>query len=108
MEQVLDHFRDQFIGDVDANDIVSELKHKEVIADGDESEISQRHDRTQQNRMLHGRLRRKCTRDALMTVCEVIIAVQGNPRMRALGEEMKGMLEGKHCVFIYVRTYVCM
>ena len=108
MEQVLDHFRDQFIRDVDANDIVSELKHKEVIADGDEREISQKHDRTQQNRILHERLRQKCTKEALMTVCEVIIAVRGNPRMKELGVEMKGMLEGKHCVFIYVHTYVCM
>ena len=104
MEQVLDHFRKQFIRDVDASAIVLELEHKNIIAHGDEREISQRLDRTQQNQMLHGRLRHTCTKEALMTVCEVIIAVRGNPRMKELGEDMKRMLESKCCVFIYVCT----
>ena len=44
-----------------------------------------------------------------MTVCEVIIDEGGNPRMRALGADMKRMLEGKCCVCscIHVRTSVC-
>ena len=96
MERVLHHLREQFIHDVDANAIVLELKHKSIIAEGDVSEISQKHGRTQQNQILHDRLKQKCTKEALMTVCEVIIAVQGNPRMKKLGEDMKGMLEGKH------------
>ena len=97
MEQVLDYFRNRFIRDVDANDIVFELKRKNIIAHGDGGEISQTHDRNQQNQILRDRLRRKCTKEALMTVCEVIIAVRGHPRMRALGAEMKRMLEGKCC-----------
>ena len=47
-----------------------------------------------------------------MTVCEVIIGVRGNPLMRALGADMKRMLEGKCCVcscilYMNVRLYVC-
>ena len=41
-----------------------------------------------------------------MTVCEVIIAVQNNPRMKDLGEDMKRMLEGKCCVCSCVCTYI--
>ena len=49
-----------------------------------------------------------------MAVCEVIIAVQSNPRMKDLGEDMKKMLERKcsvcscMCVFICMHELVCM
>ena len=99
-EQVLDHFRARFIKDVDANAIVLELKHKNIIADGDEREVSQKHDKTQQNQILQDRLRQKCTNKALMTVCEVLTDVRGNPKMSALGADMKSMLEGKCCVCV--------
>ena len=48
----------------------------------------------QQNQTLHDCLRGRCTKEALMAVCEVIIAVQINPRMKDLGEIMRKMLEG--------------
>ena len=50
-------------------------------------------DPTQQNQFLHLILKEKCTEDAFETVCDIITAVEGNPRMKALGESMKRRLE---------------
>ena len=107
MEQVLDHFRNQFIRDVDASAIVFELQHIGIISGSDRRMIRSSRNQMVQNEILHRLLRQKCTKEALMTVCEVIIGVQGNPRMKELGEDMKRMLEGKCCVCIYVCTYMC-
>lgn len=52
-------------------------------------------------------LEEKCTEKALMTVCGKISAVQGNPRMRELGEDMKSELEGRCCVCSYMNVYMC-
>ena len=60
----------------------------------------------QQNQILYNRLRGRCTKQALMAVCEVIIAVENNAQMKVLGEDMKRMLEGKCCVCSCVCTYI--
>ena len=90
--------------------IVYSLKDKEIISDGDEATISMENSTTLQNQFLHGCLKAKCTNDAVLTVCDMIVAVQGNPQMNALGEEMKAMLEGKYCLcvcsYVHVRTCV--
>lgn len=39
-----------------------------------------------------------------MVVCDILIGVEGNPRMKALGENMKSMLECQCCVFY---TLIC-
>ena len=97
-KQVLDHLRDRFIAEMDASTIVYELQYRGIIADGDQMAIISTPSPIQQNETLHARLKSVCTEESLMTVCDVIIAVSGNPRMRALGEDMKSKLEGKCCV----------
>ena len=37
-------------------------------------------------------LKRACTKEALMEVWDIIVAVRGHPRMRELGEAMKTRL----------------
>lgn len=83
---------------MDSNAIVHDLKHEGIINDGDLKEVTRNPDATQQNHLLYACLEKKCTEKALMTVCDRISAVQGNPRMRELGENMKSKLEGKCCV----------
>lgn len=91
---------------MDASAIVYGLKDKEIISDGDEATISVKSSATLQNQFLHGCLKAKCTSEAFLTVCDMIVAVQGNPQMNALGEEMKKMLEGKCCSCVFTHIYV--
>ena len=108
-EQVLDHFQDQFITDVDASAIVTELEENTIISYSDRMMIIRTPNRIQQNQILYKCLRRRCTKEALMAVCEVIIAVQSNPQMKDLGEGMKKMLlERKCCVCSCVCVFICM
>ena len=111
-KQVLDQFRDQFIEDMDANSVVMELLHEGIIHEGDRREISKVHNPQEQNAILHLYLKKKCTNIALKTVCDLVIRVDGNPKMTALGKAMKERLEaGKWCVCMCVcaciRTCVC-
>ena len=64
-------------------------------------------DPKEQNAFLHLYLKEKCTDEAFKAVCEIIIAVQGNPKMKALGEAMKRMLETGKCVCVCVCMCVC-
>ena len=99
--QVLDLFRDQFIEEVDANAVVLELLHNNIIDRGDQRTIAANTNPTQQNQFLHLILKEKCTEEAFETVCDIITAVKGNPKMKALGESMKKRLEtgGYMCVW---------
>ena len=106
-EQVLGHFRPQFIDIVDANAIVHELEHQDIISNGDWNTIRKNPDATEQNQYLHRCLLKKCDEKALRKVCKIIIAVKGNPRMKSLGKKMKSVLGGKYCVLVYVCTCVC-
>ena len=84
---------------MDANAIVMKLLHNDIIDEGDQREISVVHNPNEKNEILHLRLMKKCTNDALKTVCDVMIGVAGNPKMAALGADMKKRLEaGKYCV----------
>ena len=98
MNQVLGHFRDRFIREVDASTIVFDLKNKGIIPDSILTAVNKETSATRQNQILYAHLESTSTKESLMTACEVIIAVQGNPKMRAVGEDMKSMLEGKCCV----------
>ena len=80
---------------MDAKAIVIRLQTKDIISFPVLMMVRKSPDRTEQNKILYDHLRRTCTKEALMTVCEVIIAVGGNPLMKALGADMKRMLEGK-------------
>ena len=98
-EQVLDDFRDRFIAGMDANAIVMELEHREIISNGDREAIKKEMDSSQQNQLLHACLRKTCTVKALMDVCDIIAKVKGNPKLKSLGEDMKTELEkGLSCV----------
>ena len=105
--QVLDLFRDQFIEEMDANAVVLELLHNNIIDRGDERRITMTLDPTQQNQFLHLTLKEKCTEDAFVTVCDIITAVKGNPKMKSLGESMKRRLEtgGYICVWGWLSVY---
>ena len=110
--QVLDLFREQFIEEMDANAVVLELLHNNIIGRGDERRIAMILDPAQQNQFLHMILKEKCTEDAFETVCDIITAVKGNPKMKALGESLKRRPEtgeymcvwggGGDCVWVHV------
>ena len=101
-EQVLGDFRTRFINSVDADAIVYELKNKDIIGDGDLTTISRTPGTKEKNEYLHERLKNTCDEEALMEVCEVIINVKGNRKMKSLGKRMKSALEGKLCVCVNV------
>ena len=92
-QQILDHFRDQFIAEMIAETVIMELHHKDIIDEGDLKTISRNPNPRQQNEYLHLCLKKKCTKGAFRTVCDVISSVQGNPKMKALGAAMKRRLE---------------
>ena len=97
-KQVLSDFRDQFIADVDANTVVWELLHKDIIPRGVQERILKTDEPKQQNEILHDWLQRTCTKEALMEVCDIIVEVRGHPRMRELGEAIKRRLHTGKCV----------
>ena len=99
--QVLNHFRDQFIEEMDANAVVWELLHRGFITEGDKNKLTQFDEPRQCNQFLHWTLVQKCTEEAFETVCDIITAVKGNPKMKAFGESMKKRLEigGYMCVW---------
>ena len=106
-EEVLDQFRGQFIKEMDAEAVVGDLLYNNIIDEGDERDITTARNPTRQNEKLHLCLRRKCTLDALMTVCDIMGAVRGNPKMLALGEVMKRRLETGTCVCVRACVCVC-
>ena len=92
----------------DADTFLYELRHRKIISDGDLTEIKRNPDPKQQNEILHRCLMRSCDEEALMEVCDMMIAVDGNRRMNALGRKMKCKLEGKNIVeCVCVRVLVC-
>ena len=98
---MLDHLRDQFIEDMDAKTVVMELLDRGVIDEGIKNGIFKEDSTRLQNAILHDGLKKRCTEDALKAVCDVIIGVAGNPRMKALGKTMKERLvAGKYCVCV--------
>ena len=99
-EKVLDEFRETFIDVMDANAVVLNLLYYNIIDGGDEKRLSTTYNPREQNQFLHLCLSKKCTMEALKTVCNVIIKVKGNPKMRALGNNMKRRLETGACVCV--------
>ena len=80
---------------MDTNAIDMELLRRGIIDKGDQKRIEIELNPDRKNQMLHACLMKKCTDDALKIVCDVIIGVAGNPRMTALGKDMKNRLTGK-------------
>ena len=65
---------------MDAVAVVFDLLDKGTINEGDKKDITKESNRDEQNKILRLILKQKC----LMDVCDMIIAVKGNPRMTAL------------------------
>ena len=78
---------------MDANVIIYQLEYEQIISDGNRKEIESKSSAEQQNLCLHSCLRRTCTKEALMRVCNIVIDVKGNPKMKAFGKKMKGRLD---------------
>ena len=97
-QQVLVHFRYRFISDMDATSVVWELFHKDIIPRGVQEKISKADGPEERNEILFDWLHRTCTKEALMEVCHVIIAVKGNPKMKELGQAMKRRLVRGECI----------
>ena len=78
---------------MDANVVVWEFLHRGFISEGDKNKLTQFDEPRQCNQFLHWTLVQKYTEDAFEIVCNIITAVKGNPKMKALGESMKRRLE---------------
>ena len=74
-EIVLFIFRDRFISEMDTTAIDMELLHRGNIDKGDQRRIEMKLNPDRKNQILHKCLMKKCTNDALKTVCDVIIGV---------------------------------
>ena len=92
---------------MDANAVAYELCDKNCIDRGAMNRITKTTcDPAEQNQILHLALKDKCTDEAFLVACDIIIAVKGNPKMKALGENMK-MLTGKGTVCVCARVCAC-
>ena len=92
-EKVHDQFRGQFIDEMDAEKVVLDLLEADIIDKGDQRTITEAKDTIQQNKILHRCLKEKCTLDAMRSVCAIVKAVKGNPKMAALGDKMMRRLD---------------
>ena len=91
---------------MDANAIVHDLKYDGIIDGGDLTNITKTPGGREQNAILHDCLLQKCTEEALMKVCKIIVD-QDHPRMKELGEQMKSKLDGVWDI-VHARTSVCL
>ena len=78
--------------------MVWELLYKDIIPRGVQEWISRTDEPKQQNEILHDWFQRARTKEALMEVCDIIMAVRGHPEMLELGEVMKWRLHTCKCV----------
>ena len=78
---------------MDAQVIVWDLLEAGIIDEGDQRTITATRNPPEQNKILHRCLKKKCTLKALRSVCAITMAVNGNPKMKALGDEMMEMLK---------------
>ena len=92
---------------MDAEAVVGDLLHNNIINEGAKRDITSTRDPRLQNQELHLCLKKRCTPDALMTVCDIMMAVGGNPNMLALGEAIKRKLVTGVCVCVCVCACVC-
>ena len=73
--------------------MVYDLKYKNIISNGDLTTITRNPDAKQRNEFLLDRLYETCDEEALIEVCDMLIDMQGNRKMNALGRDMKCQLE---------------
>ena len=106
-ELVLKEYRERFISEMDASSVVSDFAYHSIISDGVRESIAKANGPRQRNSILHDYLLQTCTNDAMMTACDMITSVQGNPKMFALGKDMKRRLESGVCVCVWVGGCAC-
>lgn len=110
-EEVLVQFRAEFISGMDADAVVYDLLNENIINAGDLKKVTKEDNREDKNKILHLILKQKCTDKHLMDACDMIIAVKGNPKMTALGVDMKIALQISKCVCsvqcMHVHVCVC-
>ena len=88
---------------MDGSTVVMDLLHRDIIDEVDQKVIAMEHNPRKRNQILHECLIKKCTSVALRTICDVMIAIPGNPRTAALGNDMRRRLEmGKWCMCAYI------
>ena len=95
MDDVLCHFRNRFIKEVDAQCIVFDLVHMGIISNAVLTAVNMEAGTTRRNEILYDYLERTSTGESLATVCHVMISVSGHRKMNQLGKHMKSMLQGK-------------
>ena len=79
---------------MDAHAVCIWLQAADIIADGDVKTIRGHASLREQNLILHGVLKKKCTDEAFKVACDVIIKADPiNAVMVQLAENMKRMLE---------------
>ena len=87
---------------MDASSVVHELAYQHIIPDGIKARVLATMSARQQNEILHNYLLETSTSESFLTTCGIIIKFKGNPRMRALGKEMKKELGTGNCISIQV------
>ena len=108
MEEVLREFRKQFIDDVEADVVASDLRFHDIIPQGCHEQISRTVGRIQRNEILHDRMVTNCSREALIVACNIFTAKEGYPRMKALGVALKKSMEtGLHACVLCMRVHSC-
>lgn len=111
VEEFLEQFWIPFSENMDAKAVVAEFQHRGIIGSGELDRVLSIHGERQQNQYLHLCLKKTCTEDALKEVCVIISKVEGNPRMKTLGEAMKAKLQletGKCTLVVHESLYMCM
>ena len=92
---------------MNAEEVVWDLLEANIINQGDLRTITATKNITQQNKILYRCLKDKCTLKALRSFCAIIMAVEGNPKMAALGKKMMTKLETETGVCVCVLECEC-
>lgn len=97
---VLAHFRDNFLEDMDAKAIVYELHHHGFIRESDMMSIIRSSSKFDQNCILYEVLKHECDEDAFTEVCNLMCRKRLH-RMESLANKMRMMLERKYCLHVH-------
>ena len=78
---------------MDANDVIGDLLHNDIISLATHEKISLCNCPKQRSGILHKHLIHTSTDESFIKACDIIIKVKGNPKMTDLGKHMKKKLE---------------
>ena len=80
---------------MDAIAIVYTLTDMEIVSECIQNKVTAASGSQQQNEILYGHLKKTCTKEALVNVCNTMMNAKGNPRMNSFGSDMLSKLSGK-------------